>query len=188
MTVGMREAVLTEIPQQCSVTDGGVIDFDRLVRLEQDRVRALAWRFGVPVSELDDAVQDIFMKAWRARTRFRGDAEPSTWLTRIAVNHLASRRRSIRVRIAGMTSWGLRPVVQPIQPDVTLASREAEDRAAACIRRLSSKLRAVFVLRYLEEMSAAEVSRLLAIPEATVRTRAFHARKKLREMMKAYTP
>jgi RNA polymerase sigma-70 factor (ECF subfamily) len=188
MTEGIREAVLTDISNQVSKMDGETLDFERLVRSEERRVRTLAWRFGVPAHELDDVVQDIFVKAWVAQNRFRGDAEPSTWLTRIAVNHLVSRRRSLRTRIATMVRWQARPFSQPVQPDAQFASREAEARAAKCVRRLSSKLRAVFVLRYLEEMSAAEVAETLSIPEATVRTRAFHARKQLRQMMKDYLP
>ncbi len=65
---------------------------------------------------------------------------------------------------------------------------EAYDRAVACVRRLPVKQRRVFVLRYLEEMSCAEVAETLGIPEATVRTRTFHACKKLRGMMKGYEP
>lgn len=187
MTVGMREAVLTEIPQQRSVADGGAIDFDRLVRLEQDRVRALAWRFGVPVSELDDAVQEIFMKAWGAHQQFRGDAEPSTWLTRIAVNYLVSRRRALRTRFAVLSLVPARFMAgAPVQPDMSLLTKELEERAVEGIRRLPRKLRAVFVLRYLEEMSTAAVADVLAIPEATVRTRVFHARRKLRLMLKDF--
>jgi len=179
---------LTDISNQMSKMDGEVLDFDRLVRSEDRRVRTLAWRFGVPAHELDDVVQDIFMKAWVAQNRFRGDAEPATWLTRIAVNHLVSRRRSLRTRIAAMARLRTRPAAQPVQPDADFASREAEARAVECVRRLSSKLRAVFVLRYLEEMSAAEIAETLSIPQATVRTRAFHARKQLRLMMKDYLP
>jgi len=188
MTAGTREAVLTDIPNQMSTSDGSPVDFDAMVRSDQNRIRALAWRFGVPASELDDVVQDIFMKAWAARNRFRGDANPSTWLTRIAVNHLSSRRRSLRARIAAMGIWRTRRPAEPVQPEARLASKEAEERAAQCVRRLSPKLRTVFVLRYLEDMSAAEVSETLKIPESTVRTRAFHARKRLREMMKDYKP
>ncbi len=54
----------------------------------------------------------------------------------------------------------------------------------ACIRRLPPKLRTVLVLRYLEERNAAEVAQLLGIPEPTVRSRTFHARKRLRALMK----
>ena len=95
----LREATLAEIPHR-RLEAGDAFDFDRLVWLEQGRIRALAWRFGLPESELDDVVQDILMKAWGARQRFRWDAEHLTWIRRIAVNHLASRRRSLRSRIA----------------------------------------------------------------------------------------
>ena len=52
--------------------------FDTLVAEEQGRIRRLAWNFGVPANELDDAVQEIFMRAYIGAQRFRGDAEPAT--------------------------------------------------------------------------------------------------------------
>jgi RNA polymerase sigma-70 factor (ECF subfamily) len=60
---------------------------------------------------------------------------------------------------------------------------EAYERAVAYIGKLPPKLRQAFVLRYLEEMTCAEVAETMRIPEATVRTRIFHARRKLREWM-----
>lgn len=187
MTAGMHEAVLTDIPDRVS-TESEALDFERLVLTEQNRIRTLAWRFGVCAAELDDAVQDVFVKAWAARAAFRGDADPSTWLTRIAINHLVSRQRSLRARLRALTELRTLWLPVPRQPDARLALSEAEQKAAACVRRLPEKLRTAFVLRYLEEMSVADAAEVLDIPEATVRTRAFNARKKLRAMLKDYQP
>jgi RNA polymerase sigma-70 factor (ECF subfamily) len=187
MTAGMHEAVLTDVPDRVS-TERDTLDFDRLVVAEQQRIRTLAWRFGVPAAELDDVVQDVFVKAWSARAAFRGDADPATWLTRIAINHLVSRQRSLRTRLRALAELSAAWIPGPRRPDSRAASTEAEAKAAECVRRLSPKLRSVFVLRYLEEMSALEVAETLEIPEATVRTRVFHARKKLRAMLKDYEP
>jgi RNA polymerase sigma-70 factor (ECF subfamily) len=187
MTAGMHEAVLTDIPDRISI-ESEALDFDRLVCAEQARIRTLAWRFGVSAAELDDAVQDVFVKAWAARAAFRGDASPSTWLTRIAINHLVSRQRSLRTRLRALADLRAIWKLGPRRPDARLALSEAEQEAMACVRRLPEKLRTAFVLRYLEEMSAADAAGILDIPEATVRTRAFHARKKLRAMLKDYEP
>jgi RNA polymerase sigma-70 factor (ECF subfamily) len=188
MTAGMHEAVLADVPDEVSLTEENALDFDRLVVVEQQRIRGLAWRFGVPAEELDDVVQDVFIKAWAARNGFRGNAVPTTWLTRIAVNHLVSRRRKLKTRIAALANLSLVRMRGPRRPDSYIAAAEAEAKAAACVRRLSPKLRTVFVLRYLEEMSVSDVAQTLEIPEATVRSRALNARKKLRSMLKDYKP
>ncbi|MCL4692536.1 MAG: RNA polymerase sigma factor [Candidatus Hydrogenedentes bacterium] len=162
------------------------IDADRtledLIAREFPRLQRLAWRFGLPADELDDAVQEVFAKAWAGRGRFRGDAALTTWLTRVAVNHFTSRRQG----------WLRRMRVFHRDPDQVdrapasggnIETNDGYERAVACIRQLPPKLRQVLVLRYLEEMSCAEVAETLGIPEATVRTRVFHARKKLRDRM-----
>ena len=61
---------------------------------------------------------------------------------------------------------------------------EAHTRAVSCIKRLPRRQRIVFVLRYLEKMSCEEVAHVLGIPEATVRTRVYHGRRRLRQMMR----
>ena len=89
----------TPIPRRALLTNrtpsriGIPTEFDQLVRAEHDRLRRLAWRFGVPAHELDDAVQDVFLRAWAGYAGFRGEASARTWLTRVAVNTLTSRRR-----------------------------------------------------------------------------------------------
>jgi len=167
---------------------GHGICLEQLINDDYQRIRALAWKFGLPADEIDDAAQEIFVRACTGANRFRGDCTPSTWLTRIAVNYLCSRRRKM-LRRRNVISTDRETVAQVAvgRPDgVEIA--DAHERAVECIRRLSGKLRAAFVLRYIEEMSCAEVAETLGVPQSTVRTRIYHARKKLRRMMRGYEP
>lgn len=161
---------------------------DALLRDDYAQIRRLAWRFGLPEDEIDDATQEVFAKVWLHYAKFRGDCAPATWLTRIAVNSFTSRRRALvrRFRMFRQTiaaDDGV-PTRSPVDPAV----RDAYERAVACVGRLPVKVRQVFVLRYLEDMSAVEVAETLGIPEATVRSRAFLARKRLQQMMKGCEP
>lgn len=160
--------------------------FEDRVRAERDRLRGLAWRFGIPADELDDAVQEVYTRAWAALPGFRGDADMATWLTRIALRVYTSRRRTWLRRLR---HWVRDPAVMNDAPAAAGLSPEAAEAyriAVACVARLPVKLRQAFVLRYLEEMSCAETAALLGIPEATVRTRIYHARRKLQAMMTEY--
>ncbi|MCC6698577.1 MAG: RNA polymerase sigma factor [Candidatus Hydrogenedentes bacterium] len=168
-----------------SVSDHTLED---LIAREYPRLRRLAWRFGLPEDELDDAVQDVLAKAWAARGRFRGDAAQSTWLTRVALNHFTSIRRGWLRNLKTFVRDPFATMSEPAPNTEHAVRDEAHERAVACIQRLPRKLRLVFVLRYLEEMSCADVAETLRIPEVTVRTRVYHARKKLREWMKGYEP
>ena len=136
-------------------------------------------------TEAEDAVQDAYIRAYRALDTFRGESKLSTWLVRIVANEALMRRRR-RARSAE---------VIPIEPDVETpmdqqAGPENETlrgqlRALleARIDRLPEGYRAVFVLRALEELSVEETAAALGIPDATVRTRYFRARSQLRESL-----
>ena len=140
-------------------------------------------------AEAEDAVQEAYLRAYRALATFRGESKLSTWLVRITANEaLMRRRRNARVAL-----------VRPIEEDAdalervqTAASSEPESEAQrsevrrlleARIDALPEAYRAVFVLRGLEELTVEETARALEIPDATVRTRYFRARRLLRESM-----
>lgn len=130
-------------------------------------------------AEAEDAVQEAYLRAYRALATFRGESKFSTWLVRIAANEALMRRR----RNAGAAS------VVPLEAAADLQARE--ERGDHMLRRLLEKridalpddYRAVFVLRALEELSVEETAAALGIPEATVRTRLFRARGLLRESL-----
>lgn len=141
-------------------------------------------------ADTEDALQDAYLKAWRALAGFRADAKLSTWLVRIVVNEALTRlrRRSARVIPLDASAPGDEPTEEPWmeddidrQPD-RLAMREEMRRLIETrIDRLPDLYRTVFMLRAVEEMSVEEVSVVLELPEATVRTRFFRARSLLRE-------
>lgn len=130
-------------------------------------------------AEAEDAVQEAYLRAYRALHAFRGESKFSTWLVRIAANEALMRRRR-NARAAA---------VVPID---AAAELQAEGKAGDdMLRRLLEKridalpedYRAVFVLRALEELSVEETAVALGIPQATVRTRHFRARSLLRESL-----
>lgn len=145
-------------------------------------------------AEAEDAVQEAYLLAYRAMSRFRGDAKLSTWLVRIVVNEAIARSRKrsrsaeiIRfdgdvkpgdeVREANLNET---PSEQPEQGTLRAETRRLLENK---IDGLPDTFRAVFVLRALEEMTVEETAAALGIPEATVRTRFFRARGLLREAL-----
>jgi len=141
-------------------------------------------------AEAEDALQEAYLRAWRALGTFRSDARLSTWLVRIVANEALGRLRRKEAQVipleAAMTS------TEPaIQASLTDEPDDRPDRHAmrAQLRKLLETridglpdvFRTVFMLRAVEEMTVEEVAEALAIPEATVRTRFFRARSLLRE-------
>jgi RNA polymerase sigma-70 factor (ECF subfamily) len=135
-------------------------------------------------AEAEDAVQEAYLQAYRALGTFRGESKLSTWLVRITANEaLMRRRRNARAATAPAD----------VEPD-DVGSHEAGPEGDAQQRRMRRLLethidalpdgyRSVFVLRAVEELSVGETSAALGIPDATVRSRYFRARRLLRDWL-----
>lgn len=156
--------------------------FSTLFERHHGRVYAMCCRFLDDPAEVEDAVQHAFLEAWRCLHRFEGRSRFSTWITRIAIHTcLGFRRRLKRLFVTDQPpaegaqdlGWALRGML-PDEGAVHLRRRRA---VRDVLERMSVKRRVVFVLAELEGMSAPEIAAVLDIPDATVRTRLFHARK-----------
>lgn len=140
--------------------------------------------------DAQDAVQETYLRAWRALDSFRRDAKLSTWLVRIAVNEALGRLRSTSARVVPLnaavdTDGETLELAMPANPDEAPESNamrtQVRQQIEARIDALPDQFRTVFILRGVEELSVEEVSTALGIPEATVRSRFFRARGILRE-------
>jgi RNA polymerase sigma-70 factor (ECF subfamily) len=177
-------------------SDGNDVQDDALVRRaragDREAFGRLAERFQAPVyrvvrgivgdaAEAEDVAQEVFLKAYGALGRFRGESGFFTWLYRIAVNEAlrAARRR----RPAATLDEGL-PVEapRPEPPDEDGPSVALLERL---LRKLPEEFRAIVVLRDLEGLSYRDLAEALEIPLGTVESRLFRARRELRELWKA---
>ncbi len=142
-------------------------------------VRALLLRTLGPRVALDDLVQDVRVKAVRGIEGFRGDASFGTWLHRITMNVAISTLRRMRRTDAlpdEITSKGPGPALQAERT-------ELRERLAAAVERLPPLMEEAFQLKYQEGFDAVTIAERLGVPAATVRTRLFHARRRLREAL-----
>ncbi|OGQ10591.1 MAG: hypothetical protein A2138_07570 [Deltaproteobacteria bacterium RBG_16_71_12] len=162
--------------------------FGQLFTRHHGRVTAMCTRLLADRGRVDDAVQQTFLEAWRCLDRFEGRSRFTTWLTRIAIHTCFGLRR----RLARLVFVG-----EPVEPafDVEEPGRTPEQLALARAREvairevlasLSQKKRTVFVLADLEGMTSPEVAEVLGVPDATVRTRLFHARREVAAAVRAH--
>jgi len=157
--------------------DGLAQAFDRW----HQRVRVLARRLLSDAAAAEDVVQDVFAALPRAVHRFRGDAKLETFLLAIAVKRArrhrraAFRRQRALARLAGHARSG------PRDPEHEAYRRELGLRLAAALDHLPLPQRIAFVLCEIEELTSAQASVVAGVPEATVRTRLHHARRRLRD-------
>lgn len=158
--------------------------FDVLVRKYQHRVIGLVGRYVNDWSECQDIAQDVFMRAYRALPNFRGDAQFSTWLHRIAVNtaknHLVAQKRrppndDIDVMDAEQFDGSLR-LRDTDTPEHELLRQEIERTVMDAVERLPNDLRQAISLREVDGLSYDEIAARMGCPIGTVRSRIFRAR------------
>ncbi len=166
--------------------------FDVLVRKYQHRVIGLIGRYVHDWSECQDVAQDVFMRAYRALGNFRGDAQFSTWLHRIAVNtaknHLVSQKRrpptdDIDVMDAEQFDPSFR-LRDTDTPEHELLRQEVEATVMDAVNRLPQELREAITLREVEGLSYDEIAERMGCPIGTVRSRIFRAREAIDTQLK----
>lgn len=166
-------------------------DFERLMRQYNQRLFRVARAIVKDDADAEDVLQDAYVQAYRKLDGFRGDAELSTWLTRIVINQALMRVRS-RGRDRNVVSF---TQTDAAAQELEVADTHAESPSDAALRgevrkvleqridELPEAFRTVFVMREIEEMTARETAEALGVPEATVRTRLFRARALLRQSL-----
>lgn len=143
-------------------------------------IHAFAWRLLGDAMAAEDLVHDVFVALPKAVRRFRGDASLRTFLIGIAVNHARHHVRSATRRRAALERLG-RENPEPLRtPEQGARQAELARALTRAMDDLSVEHRVTFVLAEVEDRSSREVAEILGIPDATVRTRLHHAKKKLR--------
>jgi RNA polymerase sigma-70 factor (ECF subfamily) len=130
----------------------------------------------------DDLVSQVFLDVWRSANRFEGRARVSTWLLSIArLKALSSLRQRTYENIDQDDVVGI--VDAGDTPEVALDRKTTNAILRSCIDKLSPAQREIIDLVYYHEKSVAEVSEIVGIPYATVKSRMFYARKQLARML-----
>ncbi len=153
--------------------------FAALVRHYDRGLRALAYRLLGDRDRMDDALQEAYVKAFRALPRFRGESDVGTWLYRIAYNacldELERSRKVVHLPLAEVAD-----MAQETEPVERLATRRA---LAAALAALPVEDRAAVLLVDAEGFSYADAAQILAVPEGTVASRLNRARASLRRAL-----
>jgi RNA polymerase sigma-70 factor (ECF subfamily) len=146
-------------------------------------VRAFAKRLVGDSSASEDLVHDVFVALPKAIAGYRGDSSLRTFLIGIAVNHARHHVRAAARRRTAVEKLGREPKSLAADPEHDARRRELARLLTRALDELSLDHRVAFVLCEVEERSSREVAEIVGVPEATVRTRLFHAKKKLRVLL-----
>lgn len=135
-------------------------------------------------STAEDLISEVFLDVWRQAGRFEGRSQVSTWLLAIArFKALSALRRRPEQELDEETAGAIED--QSDDPEVALEKKDKSAIIRKCLTGLSAEHREIIDLVYYHEKSVEEVAEIVGIPENTVKTRMFYARKRLAELLKA---
>jgi RNA polymerase sigma-70 factor, ECF subfamily len=135
-------------------------------------------------STAEDLISEVFLDVWRQAGRFEGRSAVSTWMLAIARFKALSALR--RRPDAALDEEAAGAIEDPTDdPELTLEKKDKSASLRKCLGGLSAEHREIIDLVYYHEKSVEEAAEIVGIPENTVKTRMFYARKKLAELLKA---
>jgi RNA polymerase sigma-70 factor (ECF subfamily) len=181
MPEAVRIPAVTEPELVLQAQQGDRGAFGQLVERHAPMVRRVTRAVLGNADDADDAAQDAFLSAWTALGRFDPAAPLGPWLSRIALNAARDLLRRRRVR----SSEPLPPTLAAPgeNPERETERRLLHERLDRALGGLSERQRVALVLFEVEGYAHAEIAALLDVPEGTVRSDVFHARRRLRAVL-----
>ena len=147
------------------------------------RVYRFILRIVRDASQAEDLTSQVFLDVWRTANQFEGRSQVSTWLLSIArFKALTALRQRRHEDIDQEDVLEIADVADT--PEASLERATTSAILRACIGKLSAAHREIINLVYYHEKSVEEVGQILGIPQSTVKTRMFYARKQLAELLK----
>ncbi len=155
--------------------------YDRYRRKIARFVSRLTWRTDV----VEETVNDTMVAIWQGAGNFRGSSRVSTWVMGIAYRTALKRLRHLGRRPEEELTDRSTPPVVTERPDDALARAQGSAGIRVVLNQLSPEHRAVIELTFYHDCSYQEIAVIVGCPENTVKTRMFHARRRLRRLLGA---
>jgi len=176
--------------------EGDIDAFDQLVLRYESKMRVTIYGILLNHHDTQDALSETFFKAYRALGNFRGESEFSTWLYRIAkTTALNALRKTKRRPQTTQTPEGDEEfndnnnfIDKNISSDVVrqMGNQELQNKLNESLAELSEDHRTVVTLFDIQDLSHAEIAKIMGCSEGTVRSRLFYAHKQLQKLLKNY--
>ena len=163
----MAQHVEQLAPEEASRSSAPETDFRQLYQLYFGFTWRVLGHLGVPAHALDDAVQEVWLTAYRRLGSFEGRSALRTWLFGIAMNVVRNQRRAEERRVKYLAAFELSPVAPP-DPQALHEGQETWTLVERFLATLDEQRRAIFVCNLLERLSAEETAEATGVDVPTV--------------------
>lgn len=170
------------------VQQGDIDSFEVLVRRYEKAIFNLAYRLLGNYDEAAEVAQDVFLSAFKSIHQFRGEANFSTWLYRIGLNHASTRRKSLtNTQRRQLPLDGTEVIADSaVDPAKNVEDKEIQQRVQHALNSLDAEDARIILLRDLQDVPYEEVAAMLDIPIGTVKSRLHRARRALKTSLAPY--
>ena len=180
-----------KVPSGLAADSISYASFDEMMRQHQKRVYRVILLLVKDRDAADTLTQECFLRAYQKISQFRGECRIETWLIRIAVNlvrdHGKSRRTSFWRRLVGLEAEHANVADRSTpghSPERVLLARSELQAVWSAVDFLSPQQREVFLLRFVEDLSLAEIAEVLGVRVGSVKAQLFRALGSVRKQMK----
>jgi len=166
--------------------------FEELIEQHHDEIFAYLWRLignerRDGAMDVEDLVQDVFLRAFRGFTWLRPDSNPRAWLYKIATHCAYTKLRQIKDRHQKLCSWANSAMELETASDGLISRKNAEARVRHLMRGLPVKQRACVTMRYLQDLDYPEIAQILGCSQESARGNVYQAIRRLRRLMEDET-
>lgn len=169
------------------VATGDVEAFELLFQRYRPRVSRFATRLTTRRDIVEEVVNDTLMVVWQKAGSFRGEARLSSWILGIAYRITLKKLRQSSRR-AEEKLPDAEKLADFEEPETLLSRRQSREQVRRALERLTPEHRAVVELTFFDGLSYREIAQIVGCPQNTVKTRMFHARKRLKRLLTLTRP
>jgi RNA polymerase sigma-70 factor (ECF subfamily) len=185
MSVKDHTAEVNDLEIIKEILDGDKAKYALLMRKYNQRLYRACKGYLQDEAEIEDIMQDAYVKAFQNLSKFEGRSQFSTWLTRILINECLQHLRKTNKEFAmdGNEENEIMRMSDNNNPEKQSLNKELKDILETAISRLPAKYRSIFLMREVEKMSVEETSASLDISESNVKVRLNRAKEMLRNAL-----
>ncbi len=157
--------------------------FELLVKKYTERVYNVVRKMVIIHEDTEDLVQEIFLKIWQNTSKFRGDSELFTWIYRIAVNETINFLNKKNKRFFIPVEDYMHKQLETVENEAFFDSGSIEKRLHKAIISLPPKQKAIFELRYFENLKHEKIAKILGISLGNVKSQYHNAVEKIKKLV-----
>ena len=158
--------------------------FRQLVEKYQKRLYDHIRRLVIVHEDADDVLQNTFMKVWNHLANFKGGSQLYTWLYRIATNESFNHLKKQKTQVSASFDHEDYDMANKFKADPYIDGNDIQMKLQKAIHQLPERQRAVFIMRYYDEMQYDEIARVMERSEGALKASYHHAAKKIEQFVK----